>query len=138
MVSRQKVDDNAFQKERHAESLVNKLTDMSPECITPEELTIQINGTNAKIVGINKITEYARGLLMYGYCVQVLKPENSNLQPELKYDQVTVTLHCAETGEWGKGEAFVKRDHKKGTQSTSIGTSAIRYSCFAKFISTKH
>jgi hypothetical protein len=86
----------------------SKLINISPESITPEELTIEINGTKTKIVGINKITEYARGSLMYGYCVQVLKPENHK-KLRLDYDLISVTLHSLETDEWGKAEAFVKR-----------------------------
>lgn len=112
LAAKQEVNNKAFQKAERAEDLLdktNKLIDVSPDAITPEELTIEINGVKAKIVGINKTTEYARGILMYGYNVQVLKPTKNKEQPELKYDQISITLRSSETGEIGKGEAFVKR-----------------------------
>ncbi|PKP34185.1 MAG: hypothetical protein CVU00_08020 [Bacteroidetes bacterium HGW-Bacteroidetes-17] len=111
MVSKQKVDDKKFQTAKQTEGLLsneNKLIDMSPNHITAEELTIEINGVAAEIVGINKVTEYARGFLYYGYNVQLLKPDN-NRQLKLKYDKISVTLRSSETGEIGKGEVFVKR-----------------------------
>ena len=82
---------------------------MSPDTITSNELKIEINGVKAEIVGINKITEYARGILMYGYNVQVLKPANCNEPLELEYDRISITLHSTETGEIGKGEIFIKK-----------------------------
>jgi hypothetical protein len=81
---------------------------VSPDTITSDELKIEINGVKVQIVGINKTTEFARGILMYGYYVQVLKP-NDNIQLDLKYDKISITLRFLETGETGKGEAFVKR-----------------------------
>lgn len=112
IAAKQEVDSKAFQKVERAEDLLdktNKLIDVSPDTITTDELTIEINGVKAKIVGINKTTEYARGFLWCGYHVQVLKPTNYKEQPELKYDQISITLRSSETGETGKGEAFVKR-----------------------------
>ena len=53
---------------------------MSPDSISPEELKIEVNGSKSEIVGINKITEYARGYKMNGYIVQILKPKNSKLK----------------------------------------------------------
>jgi hypothetical protein len=81
---------------------------VSPDTITSDELKIEINGVKVQIVGINKTTEFVRGILMYGYYVQVLKP-NDNIQLDLKYDKISITLRSLETGETGKGEAFVKR-----------------------------
>ncbi len=112
IAAKQEVNNKAFQKAERAEDLLDKsdkLIDVSPDTITPDELTIEINGVKAKIVGINKTTEYARGILMYGYQVQVLKPKNNKEQPELKYDKISITLCSSETSEIGKGEAFVKR-----------------------------
>lgn len=112
IAAKQEVDSKAFQKAERTEDLLdkpNKLIDVSPDTITPDELTIEINGVKAKIAGINKTTEYARGILMYGYHVQVLKPTNNKEQRELKYDKISITLRSSGTGEIGKGEAFVKR-----------------------------
>lgn len=111
IVSKQKVDAKEFKKAEKTEALLdstNKLINISPDTLTAEELTIEINGVKAEIVGINKTTEYARGFLMYGYNVQVLKPDN-NEQLELKYDKISITLRSSETGEIGKGETFIKR-----------------------------
>ena len=109
IASRQNVDNNKFQTVKQAESLLdnsNKLINMSPDSISTEELTIEINGIKSEIVGINKITEYARGFSMYGYCVQVLKPEDNK---NSEYDLISITLHSKETDETGKGEAFIKK-----------------------------
>lgn len=111
IVSEKAVDKELFENSKQTEKLLEnstKLINMSPERITAEELSIEINGIKSEIVGINRITEYARGLHYYGYCVQVLKPHN-NINFELKYDLISVSLHSKETGETGKGEAFIKR-----------------------------
>jgi hypothetical protein len=85
-----------------------QLTDMAPDAITAAELTVEVNSARAKIVAINKVKEYARGFFMYGYMVQILKPRDDR-QSALKYDRIAITLHSTETGESGKGEAFIKR-----------------------------
>lgn len=111
IASNQKVDKKKFQKAKQTEKLFDssdKIINMSPNSISSEELTIEVNGVKSKIVSINKITEYARGFLMYGYFVQILKPEN-NKNMKLEYDLISITLDSKETGETGKGEAFVKR-----------------------------
>ena len=111
IVSDQQVGKEAFKDAERTEELLNqanKRLDISPDSITPEELTIEINGRKSTILEINKVTEYARGFEMYGYCVQVLKPEQDDSTLP-GYDLVSVTLHSNETGESGKGEAFVKR-----------------------------
>jgi hypothetical protein len=69
---------------------------------------IEINGIKSEIKEINKIKEYARGIEMYGYIVQVLKPKNP-LGIDAEYDFISVTLHSKETKEIGKGEVFVKK-----------------------------
>jgi len=114
MVSEQKIEKKAFKDAKRTEELLNKsekLINISPDSIAPNELKIEINGIKAKIVGINKITEYARGFLMYGYCIQVLKPEQND-KSRLEYDLISITLNSIATGEIGKGEAFVKRQIK--------------------------
>jgi hypothetical protein len=111
IASKQEVDNKKFQEAKQTETLLaksNKLIHMSPDAITADELTIEINGVKAEIVGINKTTEYARGILMCGYYVQVLKPKN-NEQLKLAYDRISITLRSSETGEAGKGEIFIKR-----------------------------
>jgi hypothetical protein len=40
--------------------------------------------------------------------VQILKPRDEK-RLELPYDRISITLHSRETGESGKGEAFIKR-----------------------------
>ena len=111
-VSTQKVDKKEFQKAKQAEDLLkntNTIINVAPNIITSNELKIEINGVKAEIIGINKTTEYARGIFMYGYNVQILKPANYNEQLELKYDRISITLRSEETGEIGMGEAFIKR-----------------------------
>lgn len=111
IASMQKVDSKDFQKAKQTEKLIegaDKLINMSPENISAEELSIEVNGVKSDILGINKITEYARGILMYGYMVQILKPKSVESK-YLEYDLISITLHSKETGEIGKGEAFVKK-----------------------------
>ena len=106
-----KVDEASFRSAGRTEGLLNEtgqLTDMAPDAITADELTVEVNGARAEILAINKIREYARGFFMYGYTVQIRKPEHGG-RAELKYDRIAITLHSAETGESGMGETFVKR-----------------------------
>jgi hypothetical protein len=110
--SEQKINKNEFEKTKKTESLLNdseKTINMSPNNISPKELIIEVNGLKAKIVGINKITEYARGFNMFGYFVQILKPDNKPENSELEYDFISITLNSKETGEIGKGETYVKK-----------------------------
>lgn len=90
---------------------------MAPETITASELTVKINGVNAKIVGINKVTEYAKGCYFYSYDIQILKPSNTletmkNSERVKGFDKISIILKSNETSEIGKGEAFVKRIEK--------------------------
>jgi len=85
-----------------------KMVDIAPSELTPEELKIEINGIRAEVLGINKVTEYGRGIYMYGYCVQVLKPE-MNDSTSREYDFISITINSEETGESGRSDAFVKR-----------------------------
>lgn len=110
-VSEQEVNKQEFETAKQTESLLNsseKLINMSPDSISPEELVIEVNGVKSEIVGINKITEYARGFKMNGYLVQILKPKNGK-NKDSEYDFISITLHSKETNEIGKGEAFIKR-----------------------------
>jgi len=91
---------------------------IAPKNISIEELTVQLNGRNAKVVSIDKVNEYARGTYMIGYLIQILKPkENKEITNKSElvdgYDKITITLHSKETNEIGKGEYFVKRIGKE-------------------------
>lgn len=86
----------------------------APESITPEELTVKINGATTAVVAINKVAEYARGNYLYGYDVQILKPKDnaeksSSSERVAGYDKISIILNSKETDEIGLGEAFVKR-----------------------------
>ena len=110
-ISEQKVNKKKFETAEKTENLLNrsdKLINTAPDSILPEELVIEINGIKSEILEINKITEYARGFKMYGYVVQVLKPEKQEYI-DSEYDFISITLHSKENNEIGKGEAFVKR-----------------------------
>lgn len=110
--SKQNIDNKESLEADQAEDLLektSKLINISPDTITSDELKIEINGEEVKIVGINKTTEYARGILMYGYYVQVLKPAYYKKQLDLKFDRISITLRSSETGEIGKGETFIKK-----------------------------
>lgn len=110
--TKQKINKKKFQKAKQAENLFKKtktIINIAPETISIDELEIKINGTKAKILGINKTTEYARGIFMYGYNVQILKPTNHNEKQDLKYDRISIILHSTETDEMGMAETFVKK-----------------------------
>jgi len=90
------------------------IIDIAPKTISKEELSVQLNGYQAEVVSINKIDEYARGTIMYGYLIQIKKPEEAYPQDQSSqaakgYDKISITLHSKETNEMGKGEYFVKR-----------------------------
>lgn len=111
IAARRKVEEKNFRSAGRTEGLLNEtgqLTDMAPDAITADELTVEVNGARAEIVAINKVKEYARGFFMYGYVVQILKPKDDK-RSALKYDRISITLHSTETGESGKGETFIKR-----------------------------
>lgn len=100
--------DESNKKQFEKNALENHDTiDIAPQNITPEELTIKINNEETKILSIQKITEYARGAYLYGYMVQVTKPEKGDDNGE--YDKITITLNSKETNETGKGEAFIRK-----------------------------
>ncbi len=109
--SEQQVNKKEFETAKQTETLLNsseKLINMSPDNISTEELVIKVNGSKSEIVGIDKITEYARGFRMNGYIVQIIKPKEPK-RMNSEYDFISVTLHSKETNEIGKGETFVKR-----------------------------
>jgi len=92
---------------------------IAPTNISNEELTVKLNGINAKIATINKVNEYTRnGRYMIGYLIQISKPKaNKEItnRSELVdgYDKITIILHSKETNEIGKGEYFVKKIGKE-------------------------
>ncbi len=90
------------------------IIDIAPKTISKEELRVQLNGYDAEVVSINKIDEYARGTIMYGYLIQIKKPKEAYAQDHSSqaakgYDKISITLSSKETNEMGKGEHFVKR-----------------------------
>ncbi|HOF21833.1 MAG TPA: carboxypeptidase-like regulatory domain-containing protein [Bacteroidales bacterium] len=94
-----------------AESQANQkgdIIDIGPESISKEELVITVNGVESQVVSINKVLEYARGAYMYGYIVQVIKPENDSGGYD-GYDRISIVLHSKQTNEIGMSECFVKR-----------------------------
>jgi hypothetical protein len=96
-------------KEIEQKAIAEKNTiDIAPNTISKDELTVNINDSRSEVVGINKITEYARGSYMYGYLIQIKKPMNTE-KIDLDYDKISVILHSKETDEYGLGECFVKR-----------------------------
>ncbi|MCW3789236.1 carboxypeptidase-like regulatory domain-containing protein [Plebeiibacterium sediminum] len=88
---------------------------IAPNEITEEELTVKVNGTESKIVAIDKIREYTRDdHYMFAYMIQVLKPLDplptfNSEQLVDEYDKISVILHSSETNEYGKGEYFIKK-----------------------------
>jgi hypothetical protein len=116
LIEKQEVDKTSFEKAGKVEKLldgaVNELYDFAPETITPGELSVKVNGIEATIVNIEKIREYARGINLYGYLVQVLKPEEIK-SADMVYDRISILLHSMETDEIGMGETFVKRQRPR-------------------------
>lgn len=112
IVEAQKVDARKFEQADRAEGLLRtapgNVLDMAPATVTAGELTVEVNGAKAEILGITKTTEYARGISCYGYLVQVLKPKGAPA-PLGRYDRITIVLRSAETGEAGMGEGFIER-----------------------------
>ena len=101
--------------ERITEVEEGDTVDVAPEILSPKELEIKINGKCVKIVSIKKVAEYARGNVLFGYDVQVIKP-NKGIQESMKdsekvpgFDKISIILNSIETKEMGKGEAFFKR-----------------------------
>jgi hypothetical protein len=82
--------------------------DIAPKMIKNEELEIRVNEQKCKIVSISKIPEYARGGYMYGYLVQVKKPEKAS-ENQKRYDKISIILKSKETGDIGKGEYFFEK-----------------------------
>ena len=82
--------------------------DIAPSTISKNELEVRINGKNSEIVNITKTLEYSRGTYIYGYLVQAIKPKKDSESMD-KYDKITIVLKSDETGEYGKGEYFIKR-----------------------------
>lgn len=94
--------------------ITSEMIDIAPKVIKEEDLKVQVNGVDVKIVSLNRVKEYSRKKYMYGYFLQVIKPKEghvkiSNSQMVKGYDKISITLHSKETNEKGKGEYFVKK-----------------------------
>jgi len=115
LIESQDVDKKSFEQVGKVEQLLkpvdDNIYDIAPSSITPGELSVKINGVESKIVNIERVKEYARGMNMYGYLVQVIKPEEIKAM-NIAYDKISILLNSEETGETGLGEAFVKRHNK--------------------------
>ena len=82
--------------------------DIAPKNILYDELVVHINEKIAQILKIQKILEYAHGAYMFGYMIQIMKP-NKTMPYSGGYDKISIILHSKETNEIGKGEVFVKK-----------------------------
>ncbi|MBP1631257.1 MAG: carboxypeptidase regulatory-like protein [Bacteroidetes bacterium] len=112
IVENQKIDKTAYEKVAKVEKLLTPLEDnifdIAPNNITSDELSVKINGIESKILNIQKVKDYSRGINMYGYFIQVLKPEEIKTM-DVVYDKITIVLNSLESNEIGMGEAFFKR-----------------------------
>lgn len=113
IIEKQAVDKQSFENIGKVEQLLtpdsDNLFNMSPDSISTKELTVKVNGFDSKIVTITRVKEYARGMFMYGYFIQIVKPEETS-KMQLEYDKISITLNSVETNETGLGEVFVKRN----------------------------
>ena len=94
--------------------ITSEIIDIAPKVIKKEDLKVQVNGVDVKIVSLNRVKEYSRKKYMYGYFLQILKPKSGQIKispSEMAkgYDKISITLHSKETNEKGKGEYFVKK-----------------------------
>ncbi|WP_100615076.1 carboxypeptidase-like regulatory domain-containing protein [Confluentibacter citreus] len=85
-----------------------KEIDIAPSSIQLDELFVQINNTEAEVLSITKIKEYARGSYMFGYIAQIKKPKEA-LTTNRDYDKISIVLHSKETNEYGKGDYFYEK-----------------------------
>lgn len=112
LIENQNIDKQSFEREGKVEQLIHhnedNLYNFAPETITPDELSVKINGIQSEIVNIERVKEYARGMNMYGYLIQIIKPEEVKTM-NLVYDKISILLSSKETNETGLGEVFVKR-----------------------------
>lgn len=81
---------------------------IAPDSICVDELQIFINDMPTDIVGITKTAEYARGMYLYGYFVQVKKHKKTPVSP-FGYDKISIILKSKETNECGRSDCFVRR-----------------------------
>jgi hypothetical protein len=97
--------DEGHKKEVERRAMANHDTiDIAPKTITSGQLTVRINDQKSTILTIQKVTEFARGLYLYGYLVQVQKPSNEPGKQDV--DKITVILHSRETDEYGKADYY--------------------------------
>ena len=94
--------------------IVSDVIDIAPKVIKEEDLKVQVNGIDVKILSLNRVKEYSRKKYMYGYFIQILKPKVNEIGVSLSeipygYDKISITLNSKETNEKGKGEYFIKK-----------------------------
>lgn len=70
------------------------------EMITPNELSVTVNGIESEIVNIEKVKEYTGGMNYYGYLMQIKKPEKIKTM-NLDYDKISIRLISFESNETG-------------------------------------
>ncbi len=112
IVEHQAIDKTAFEEQQKVEKLFkpieDNIYDLAPNIVTLDELSVKINDIESKILNIQKVKEYARGINFYGYYLQVLKPEKIKTM-DLTFDKISIVFKSFETNEIGKSEAFFKR-----------------------------
>ncbi len=94
--------------------ITSEIIDIAPKVIAKEDLKVQINGVDVKILSLNRVQEYSRKKYMYGYFLQILKPKAGEIAIPASemvkgHDKISITLHAKETNEKGKGEYFIKK-----------------------------
>jgi hypothetical protein len=98
---------NKIEFEKRASSAHDTI-DIAPNNISTEEIAAKVNETEAQILTIQKVMQYARGAYMYCYLIQIKKPTLKS-QQLMKFDKITIVLHSLETNEYGKGEIFIEK-----------------------------
>ncbi len=103
------IQEKSNKKELENKAIEMKSTiDVAPETLSKDELSVFVNDLKSEVVGVNKVTEHARGAYMFGYLIQIRKPTDSE-RMDLDYDKISIVLHSNETNEYGMGECFVKK-----------------------------
>lgn len=110
LVESQNVNKKEFEKIGKVEQLLEPTQDntfnIAPNSISEGELSVKINDIESKIVNIQRVKEFARGMNTYGYFIQVLKPvEIQNM--DLDYDKISIVLNSTETNEIGDRKSVV-------------------------------
>jgi len=99
-------------KEHEKETNSKHDTISSAPCkISPSELTVKLNDKEVKVLQIQKVLEYARGVYMYSYLVQVLK--NKGEESSSNIDKITVIINSRETDEIGRADCYYEKKEYK-------------------------